>query len=406
MEIDVFTRADSPYWFALLIENGKRKKVSLKLLAKGPDAVKRREALKQAEARQDSLAKAPHTQTLQQALDALCDRMAAEGRAYVRNTRTHRDKLLGLRPIVRSGKDAKPAEFHLEPTMLVSQLTTQHMMQLVDARRQEGCSAQTIKHEIATLRSAVRHATARGGDIPRIAFERAVTNPWAVPKVGQKTRYLEFGEWLRVYEALDPDRDIVRVRKATGKAYPAVNMTGERRRQAQDAQDLLVALTMTGGRWSEVASLRWSKIDLSEGVARLWGSKVSEERLVPLPAQFLAVLKRRRTEAAPDAQFVFTGLHGDKRSAPSHAVRQAMDRAGLNSDPDTIKAHGKATIHSLRHTFASWLLQNGADLSAVQDMLGHKTIAMTRRYAHLEKARTAKRMGAILSNLGASDAAG
>ena len=64
-----------------------------------------------------------------------------------------------------------------------------------------------------------------------------------------------------------------------------------------------------------------------------------------------------------------------------------------------------ATLRPLT-TFASWLLQNGADLSAVQDMLGHKTIAMTRRYAHLEKSRTAKRMGSILSNIGASDAAG
>lgn len=48
-------------------------------------------------------------------------------------------------------------------------------------------------------------------------------------------------------------------------------------------------------------------------------------------------------------------------------------------------------------TFASWLLQNGADLSAVQDMLGHASPNMTRRYAHLEKAKTAKRMGEILS---------
>jgi integrase len=216
--------------------------------------------------------------------------------------------------------------------------------------------------------------------------------------VGQKTRYLEMAEWQCVYAALDPERDVVRVRKATGKVY--AKLGGNTKRQTQDARDMLVALTMTGGRWSEVASLRWSKLDWSEGVVRLWGGKVGKERLVPLPEQFQEVLHRRRSEAPEDAHYVFPGMHGDKMTAPSQAIRKAMDRAGLNSDPDTVRAHGKATIHSLRHTFASWLLQNGAELSAVRDMLGHSTVSTTERYAHLEKGKTAKRMGSILSNIG------
>jgi site-specific recombinase XerD len=100
---------------------------------------------------------------------------------------------------------------------------------------------------------------------------------------------------------------------------------------------------------------------------------------------------------------VFPGWRGgEKLSSPSPAIREAMDRAGLNSDPET----RKATIHSLRHTFASWLVQNGADLSAVQDMLGHSSITVTRRYAHLEKAKTARLMGSILSNIGGKANAG
>jgi integrase len=178
-----------------------------------------------------------------------------------------------------------------------------------------------------------------------------------------------------------------------------------KRRKVSLKRDLLVALTMTGGRWSEVASLRWAKIDWSGGVARLWGGKVGKERLVPLPEPFQAVLQRRRAEAPADATFVFSGLHGAARTGPSQAIRKAMDRANLNDDPATLKAHGRATIHSLRHTFASWLLQNGAGLAAVQDMLGHASIDHTRRYAHLEKSQTAKRMGAILSNIEVTKAA-
>lgn len=67
--------------------------------------------------------------------------------------------------------------------------------------------------------------------------------------------------------------------------------------------------------------------------------------------------------------------------------------------------HGRTTIHTLRHTCASWLIQNGADLSEVQDTLGHANMNMTRRYAHLSKSKTAKRMGSILSKMGKQEAA-
>ena len=99
MEIDVFTRADSPYWFAYLNESGKRKKISLKLPANGPGAVKRQVAMKAAEEMQAKLDNAPRTQTLKQALDAYCEYLEAEGKPFARNARTLRDKLLGLRPV-------------------------------------------------------------------------------------------------------------------------------------------------------------------------------------------------------------------------------------------------------------------------------------------------------------------
>jgi integrase len=402
MEIDVFTRPDSPYWFAYLHENGKRKKVSLRMLAQGPGSVKRSVALKAAMDMQAKMEDGPGTKTLREAIDDYIVYLEAEGKPWVRNARAFRDKLLGLRPVARQKAGSRPAEFHLDPNMLVSQLKTQHMLRLVDARRSEGAAAQTIKHEIALLRSAVRRATARGGEIPRIAIDRAVDNPWAMPQVSQKTRYLTEEEWQLVYGALSPDRIIVRVRKASGKSYPPMKLTGQVRQLAQDAQDLMVALTMTGGRWSEVASLRWSKLGWTDGVANVWGGKVGKERLVPLPEQFQEVLRRRRAEWDGQNPYVFPSLktRGDKLTAPSRAIRDAMNRVGLNSDPDTVKAHGKATVHTLRHTFASWLLQKGADLSAVQDMLGHASVTTTRRYAHLEKAKTAKLMGSILSNMG------
>lgn len=291
--------------------------------------------------------------------------------------------------------------FHLNPGMLLIDLTAKHMSDLVTARRREGFASQTIKHEIATLRAAVRYAGRRGFDLPKIAIE----NTWNIPTVGVKTRYLDWDEWLRAYRELDPDREIILHRRLNGKRV-VMKMTGRIRQQMQNAQDLLVALTMCGGRWSEVASLKWHRVDLETGLLRLWGNKTQAERLVPLPQQFLDVLRRRYREALISdtaAGYIFPGKNGNKLTTPSKAISSAMARAGLNADPEVVKAHGKATIHSLRHTFASWLLQNGADISEVQDMLGHANISTTRRYAHLSKGKTAKRMSYILSKLGKTD---
>jgi integrase len=80
-----------------------------------------------------------------------------------------------------------------------------------------------------------------------------------------------------------------------------------------------------------------------------------------------------------------------------------MDAVGLN-DPATVAAYGRATIHSLRHTFASWLIQNGADLGEVADALGHTSLNMTKRYAHLSKSGTVAKLGGILNAVSGSTA--
>ena len=78
-----------------------------------------------------------------------------------------------------------------------------------------------------------------------------------------------------------------------------------------------------------------------------------------------------------------------------------MRACGLDR-PDLVAAHGHATIHSLRHTFASWLIQNGADLSEVQEALGHSSLEMTRRYASLAKRKTVAKLAGILNTIGGS----
>jgi integrase len=161
-------------------------------------------------------------------------------------------------------------------------------------------------------------------------------------------------------------------------------------------------LTLLGGRWSEVRTLTWSKVNLETGTVLVWGRKTKRERMVGIPEQLKDVLVRRRSEALAagnDSPYVFPGMDGEGPRRKTEAISKAIERAGLNADPEVVKQHGRATIHSLRHTFASWLLQNGLDLAEVQDLLGHTSMNMTRRYAHLSKGKTAQRMGSVLSGM-------
>ena len=85
---------------------------------------------------------------------------------------------------------------------------------------------------------------------------------------------------------------------------------------------------------------------------------------------------------SPDS-LVFADRNGKEIGKVSNAFDRAVKELGFNNgitDP-----LNKFTFHCLRHTFASWLVQNGVDLYTVKELLGHSTLAMTERYSHLAK---------------------
>ena len=84
------------------------------------------------------------------------------------------------------------------------------------------------------------------------------------------------------------------------------------------------------------------------------------------------------------------------RGYSTSGIKKAIDRAGLNS-PAMVKRYGKFTAHSLRHTFASRLVQGGLSLYAVSKLLGHSSETMTKRYAFLSAAQVAQEAADILN---------
>jgi integrase/recombinase XerC len=145
---------------------------------------------------------------------------------------------------------------------------------------------------------------------------------------------------------------------------------------------LLEVLYSAGRRAAQSVGMDWSSLHQGLGVARVRG-KGSKERVVPLgPDAFAALADYRGAWTLPrrDEKAVFLNSAGTRLTTRSvgRIVEHHLRAAG-------IAAH--ATPHSLRHSFATHLLEGGADLRAIQEMLGHSSIATTQRYTHLELAR-------------------
>jgi integrase/recombinase XerC len=145
---------------------------------------------------------------------------------------------------------------------------------------------------------------------------------------------------------------------------------------------MLEVLYSSGIRVSELVELDLSDLDLQEGVLRVKG-KGRKDRLTPIGSQAIKALQRyfeyrtsERQNNEPMTGRVFLNKHGTSLSTRS--VRRKLDKylvaAGL--DPGI-------SPHTLRHSFATHLLNNGADLRSVQELLGHQSLSTTQVYTHL-----------------------
>ncbi len=145
---------------------------------------------------------------------------------------------------------------------------------------------------------------------------------------------------------------------------------------------ILELLYATGLRVSELGGLTLSRVNLGQGVVRVMG-KGGRERLVPLgeaACQALDQWLARRSRLGPVAENLFVSRTGQplSRQAIWQRVRLAARRAGIDEP---------VYPHRLRHSFATHLLDNGADLRVVQMLLGHADLATTQIYTHVSRAR-------------------
>lgn len=213
-------------------------------------------------------------------------------------------------------------------------------------RLQAGIRPGTINRELSVLSATVNHAARR----------------WGVPVVNP-VRY----QWLRP--------DAPRLRYLTKEEAARLVLHAESLR-FDLAQFIRLALH-TGCRKTELLTLKWSDVCLDRRyiLLRPEQTKANRRRAVPLNRTALQALEALKQDNA--TQWVFArrknGKQGERVKSLDWLFRKAVKLAAIDD----------FRIHDLRHTFASWLVSEGVELVKVRDLLGHTSIKMTERYAHL-----------------------
>ena len=151
------------------------------------------------------------------------------------------------------------------------------------------------------------------------------------------------------------------------------------KQRSQQLQDMALLSLHSGLRADEIFSLIWSDVDIERGIMMLRDTKGGPNR----PAFMTEKVKDmfRSLERKGPSDIVFTNRNGGKIKEISNAFGRAVKDIGLNDGIEDKRY--RVCFHTLRHTFASWLVEDGTDLYTVQKLLGHSTLAMTERYTHL-----------------------
>ncbi len=173
------------------------------------------------------------------------------------------------------------------------------------------------------------------------------------------------------------------------------------RDSGEDAYVLYATAVFTGMRQGELAALRWSDVDLQRRQIVVQRSfqgptKAGDVRYVPVLDELLVILRAWRLKAG-GSWLVFENEAGRMHAGSARIFKQrfhrVLDAAGFPRPPEGEHAAHYINFHGLRHTFASHWVMRGGDLFKLQKILGHKSVEMTLRYAHLQPSAFAEDFG-------------
>lgn len=226
-------------------------------------------------------------------------------------------------------------------SLSISEISPRKIEEMIAARIHGGVARSTVNRQRATLSRFFRWAIRNGhhpGPNPVTAVQQFRESPG-------RTRFLTAEEASALMLAAAPH-----------------------------LKPIIVAALHTGGRLGELLALRWEDVDLDRRVItfRRETTKARRQRIVPISPTLEEALRPLRLKHPwrPVFRFRGEGLRSVRRAFV--AARRKANLPGL-------------LFHTLRHTFASWAVMNGMKLPVLQKLLGHHSIVMTQRYAHLSE---------------------
>ncbi len=269
----------------------------------------------------------------------------------------------------------------------LSELSAFHVERWRTSRRKAGVRPSTVNRELNDLRALLHRAVqwkhVKANPLDEVSPERVDRRP--------QVRYLSPAEEARMLAALDARDTRLREGRASANAWrqargypllPALDGFA-------DHLSPLVRLALhTGLRRGELFALRWADVSLDAGRLTVRGqhAKSGQTRHVPLNAEAQRVLRTW----GPGASDALVFPSPDDSAKPLTDVKTAwlelMRKAAITG----------FRFHDLRHTFASNLVQAGVDLAVVRELLGHSTILMTERYAHLRPEQAVDAVGRLV----------
>jgi integrase len=359
---------DSQNWYFRFVLNGKihfgSTKTQNKALAAKVERAKYEAALARAElgdketiTTHDALQTYLHTQ---------------ENAGEYRNIKTYITKLLGSKKDSRTHDDTIIKIHGLDGDQLFHEIDNTDIQKLILARRKEKNANATILLELVQLSKTIRLIDKLGFLTPNINLKELKQENQLKPSKN-KLRYLSTEEEQRLMVQLDP---------ATAK-------NDELKAERADMRDLVVCLLGTGARYSEVAALKWSDINLDEKQVNLYRTKTDNTSVLSMTNRVHRMLTDRSAAKREGQVYVFED--SSKTTFRKYAPKSFVDAC------KRAKIEG-VSLHTLRHTFASRLVQLGASLYEVQSLLGHSSATTTQRYAHLAKNDAATKAAKLLDN--------
>ncbi len=247
--------------------------------------------------------------------------------------------------IVESGRWVnyiKPVLGH----MAIREITRFDYLLLRRHLEDHGLSPQTVYHCLSLLRRVLNKACEWKGE----AFS-APSFKNVMPKFdNRRQRYLDNEEARVLFDS---------IKKVDG--------TG-------NWHDISLFAINTGLRRSEIFKLKQSNINFGDNTVRVVDTKSNKNRIIPLNNIAYDILVKRKELLESN----YSNIFNDKNP---RLFRRAVEYSGVNKG--VVDLRDKVVFHTFRHTFASWLVQGGVPLALVGQLLGHSSIYITMRYAHL-----------------------